>query len=93
MICQNGIVTVVINVGRLHPHPNNLTKMISNTKLRILFNPRVTLGSIFRSWGPGQGPTSLEWIIAWVELVGRQFGRTSLGTGKSQKDTKSCDLF
>ena len=89
MICQNGIVTVVINVGRLHPHPNNLTKMISNfeEKLRILFKPRITLGSIFRSRGPGQGPTSLEWIIAWVELVGSRFGRTSLGAGKSTKDT------
>ena len=52
-----------------------------------LFKPRITLGSIFRSRGPGQGPTSLEWIIAWVELVGSRFGRTSLGAGKSTKDT------
>ena len=35
MICQNGIVTVVINVRHLHPHPNNLTKMISNFEDKI----------------------------------------------------------
>ena len=35
MICQNGIVTVVINVRSLHPHPNNLAKMISNFEDKI----------------------------------------------------------
>ena len=35
MICQNGIVTVVINVGRLHLHPNTLIKMISKFEDKI----------------------------------------------------------
>ena len=86
MICQNVIVTVVINVRHLHPHPNNLTKMISNFEDKIANIIQSKSNSIFRSRGPGQGPTSLEWIIAWVELVGSQFGRISLGAGKSPKD-------
>ena len=58
MICQNGIVTVVINVRRLHPHPNNLTKMISNFEDKIANIIQSKSNSIFRSWSPGHWPGS-----------------------------------